>query len=208
MKNYLLLLILLSSLAASSCARTTKRFTFSRKPTATVAKKEKERAPTRSRKTSPPQQSASASVTSAAPQPDHRYEELTATVTELQSQIRQLNVLVDELKKQTQYALNSTNLEKENQALKISNEHLTQALTAQNLVISQLSSPRSVPTPQPTPAVAIQPANAAPNSQPRTGQPTIRANQTARFYIKGPKGICYYINSSGNKTLVDRSLCE
>jgi TolA-binding protein len=206
MKNYLLLLVLLSSLVASSCARITKQFTFSRKPTATVAKKES--APTRSRKTSPPQQPASVSIASAAPQPDHRYEELTATVTELQSQIKQLNGLVDELKKQTQYVLNSTSLERENQALKVNNEHLTQVLTAQNLVISQLSTSRSASAPQPTAAVAIQPANTGANSQPRTGQPTIRANQTARYYIKGPKGICYYINSSGNKTLVDRSLCE
>lgn len=28
-----------------------------------------------------------------------------------------------------------------------------------------------------------------------------------RVYIRGPRGGCYYINRSGNKTYVDRSLC-
>jgi len=27
-------------------------------------------------------------------------------------------------------------------------------------------------------------------------------------YITGPKGGCYYINSNGNKTYVDRALCK
>lgn len=29
-----------------------------------------------------------------------------------------------------------------------------------------------------------------------------------RSYIRGPRGGCYYINSNGNKTYVDRSLCN
>lgn len=29
-----------------------------------------------------------------------------------------------------------------------------------------------------------------------------------RHYIRGPRGGCYYINSNGNKTYVDRSLCN
>lgn len=29
-----------------------------------------------------------------------------------------------------------------------------------------------------------------------------------RIYYRGPKGGCYYINSNGNKTYVDRSLCN
>ncbi|WP_034042035.1 hypothetical protein [Wocania ichthyoenteri] len=29
-----------------------------------------------------------------------------------------------------------------------------------------------------------------------------------RTYIRGPRGGCYYINSKGNKTYVDRSLCN
>ena len=29
-----------------------------------------------------------------------------------------------------------------------------------------------------------------------------------RQYIRGPRGGCYYINSNGNKTYVDRSLCN
>ena len=30
---------------------------------------------------------------------------------------------------------------------------------------------------------------------------------SSRTYIRGPRGGCYYINSNGNKTYVDRSLC-
>ena len=29
-----------------------------------------------------------------------------------------------------------------------------------------------------------------------------------RQYIRGPRGGCYYINSNGNKTYVDRSVCD
>lgn len=32
--------------------------------------------------------------------------------------------------------------------------------------------------------------------------------QSNKKYIRGPKGGCYYINSNGNKTYVDRSLCN
>ncbi|HEY8560134.1 MAG TPA: thermonuclease family protein [Pyrinomonadaceae bacterium] len=31
---------------------------------------------------------------------------------------------------------------------------------------------------------------------------------SSRTYIRGPRGGCYYINGSGNKTYVDRSLCD
>ncbi len=31
---------------------------------------------------------------------------------------------------------------------------------------------------------------------------------SSRKYIRGPRGGCYYWNSSGNKTYVDRSLCN
>ncbi|KGE14478.1 hypothetical protein [Sphingobacterium deserti] len=40
-----------------------------------------------------------------------------------------------------------------------------------------------------------------------SSQPTSnRAKQ--RQYIRGPRGGCYYINSNGNKTYVDRSMCN
>lgn len=32
--------------------------------------------------------------------------------------------------------------------------------------------------------------------------------QSGKKYIRGPRGGCYYINSKGNKTYVDRSLCN
>lgn len=33
-------------------------------------------------------------------------------------------------------------------------------------------------------------------------------SKTNRKYIRGSRGGCYYINSNGNKTYVDRSLCN
>lgn len=35
-----------------------------------------------------------------------------------------------------------------------------------------------------------------------------RRTTTSRTYIRGPRGGCYYINSNGNKTYVDRSMCN
>lgn len=35
-----------------------------------------------------------------------------------------------------------------------------------------------------------------------------RKSAAGRTYIRGPRGGCYYINSRGNKTYVDRSLCN
>ncbi|MEC7263449.1 MAG: hypothetical protein VXW38_06885 [Bacteroidota bacterium] len=35
-----------------------------------------------------------------------------------------------------------------------------------------------------------------------------KSYSTSRRYIRGPRGGCYYINSNGNKTYVDRSLCN
>lgn len=38
--------------------------------------------------------------------------------------------------------------------------------------------------------------------------PTYRVPSGSRSYIRGPRGGCYYLNSSGRKTYVDRSLCN
>lgn len=35
-----------------------------------------------------------------------------------------------------------------------------------------------------------------------------KSNSSSRNYIRGPRGGCYYINSNGNKTYVDRSMCN
>lgn len=35
-----------------------------------------------------------------------------------------------------------------------------------------------------------------------------KKKSSSRNYITGPRGGCYYINSSGKKTYVDRSLCN
>jgi hypothetical protein len=42
-----------------------------------------------------------------------------------------------------------------------------------------------------------------PSTTPLPGRPA-----SSRTYIRGARGGCYYINSNGNKTYVDRSLCN
>ncbi len=46
----------------------------------------------------------------------------------------------------------------------------------------------------------------------KRGTTAVKKNSSAvrssRQYIRGPRGGCYYINSNGNKTYVDRSLCN
>lgn len=44
---------------------------------------------------------------------------------------------------------------------------------------------------------------------PRPNPPrTVRRPRVTRRYIRGPRGGCYYINSNGNRTYVDRSRCR
>lgn len=48
------------------------------------------------------------------------------------------------------------------------------------------------------------------NNLKKTGDSSYKPKryQNTRNYIRGPRGGCYYINSNGNKTYVDRSLCN
>lgn len=41
-----------------------------------------------------------------------------------------------------------------------------------------------------------------------TAEITPRVPSSSRVYIRGPRGGCYYVNRNGNKTYVDRSLCN
>lgn len=41
-----------------------------------------------------------------------------------------------------------------------------------------------------------------------TSTRSTRSTKASAQYIRGPRGGCYYINSNGNKTYVDRSLCN
>ena len=45
-------------------------------------------------------------------------------------------------------------------------------------------------------------------SKKRTSYSSSRRSYSSRSYHIGPRGGCYYINSRGNKTYVDRSLCR
>lgn len=65
------------------------------------------------------------------------------------------------------------------------------------------------PAPETKPALPLA-ASSSPTVRsspvsPKAAAP--RARPTYRNYIRGPRGGCYYINSSGNKTYVDRSMC-
>lgn len=42
----------------------------------------------------------------------------------------------------------------------------------------------------------------------RTSYKSSRRSYSSQSYHLGPRGGCYYINSNGNKTYVDRSLCR
>ncbi len=58
----------------------------------------------------------------------------------------------------------------------------------------------------------VVPANSAmtPSARPQTlkSTPTPQPKTTSRALIRGPRGGCYYVNSKGSKTYVDRSLCN
>ncbi len=54
-----------------------------------------------------------------------------------------------------------------------------------------------------------QPETPEPEKNVEEAQPYRSAGPTRyRQYIRGPRGGCYYISSSGNKVYVDRSLCN
>lgn len=46
------------------------------------------------------------------------------------------------------------------------------------------------------------------SSHTQSPQPKMQSVTVGRQYIRGPKGGCYYINRNGNKSYVDRSLCN
>lgn len=103
--------------------------------------------------------------------------------------------------------------------------------------VRSIEKPPSTPEPTPAPIVTLKgkagnkkrgkvsptatPANEPPSgiysfSQPAP-RPTAPASRRSRGsyssgsrsgYIRGPRGGCYYINGNGNKTYVDRSLCN
>ena len=58
-------------------------------------------------------------------------------------------------------------------------------------------------------APAVPATSTATATATETRSPTTSSPQASRgAYIRGPRGGCYYINSRGNKTYVDRSLCR
>lgn len=87
---------------------------------------------------------------------------------------------------------------------------------------SQTKAAKSTPKPSPTPnqnypVPSDEPEyRAAPHRSesktipsPPPVPPVERYNPSrGRIYIRGPRGGCYYINGSGNKTYVDRSMCD
>lgn len=52
-------------------------------------------------------------------------------------------------------------------------------------------------------------SNTSKSNASSSGRSTSRSTRSkSSQYIRGPRGGCYYINSNGNKTYVDRSLCN
>jgi len=67
-----------------------------------------------------------------------------------------------------------------------------------------------VPPPQPaqqTQSVAPAPKPAALSSEKPTAETNTNAS-TTRTYVKGPRGGCYYLNTSGSKVYVDKKFCS
>ncbi len=56
------------------------------------------------------------------------------------------------------------------------------------------------------PGTASAEGSSAHNSFQQRKKQSRKATKTK--YIRGPRGGCYYINGNGNKTYVDRSLCN
>lgn len=75
-------------------------------------------------------------------------------------------------------------------------------LADQNEKLETTESNRRIPEPKPEETVIV-----VPSTTPKKKKTTYRS-QSTRSYIRGRRGGCYYINSNGNKTYVDRSLCN
>ncbi len=71
---------------------------------------------------------------------------------------------------------------------------VTQPAASEPVAVKQQPPPSEVPAKQPVPT---EPAKVV-----------AATSATGRKYVRGPFGGCYYINSSGNKSYVDRSKCE
>ena len=83
-----------------------------------------------------------------------------------------------------------------------------------NVPVPSSPSPPASPTntpaarkPTPTPTPSATPFAEAVEPEISYTAPKPSASSRSSRYIRGPRGGCYYINSSGNKTYVDRSLC-
>jgi hypothetical protein len=62
-----------------------------------------------------------------------------------------------------------------------------------------------------TPSAAPSASEQVPATEHRryhSSQHRRRIPRSEHYYIRGPRGGCYYINSHGNKVYVDRSLCN
>lgn len=63
-----------------------------------------------------------------------------------------------------------------------------------------------------TPAPRLSEQTITPDSTPKTSPPagvyTPPSSRANPDYIRGPRGGCYYISSSGRKVYVDRSMCN
>jgi len=64
------------------------------------------------------------------------------------------------------------------------------------------------PTSNVSPINQLRSNKSSSNTRTTTARPSRSSSSSAKSYIRGPRGGCYYINSSGGKTYVDRSMCN
>ena len=65
-----------------------------------------------------------------------------------------------------------------------------------------------VPEPKPAPQTSITETKPVPLVSSPASTTTQPAVSGSRVYLKGSRGGCYYLNSSGNKTYVSKDLCK
>ena len=70
---------------------------------------------------------------------------------------------------------------------------------------------QATPIPKPEPETKTAAASETPKAvtlAPAAASTAGKPSASSRSYLKGSRGGCYYLNSSGNKVYVDRSLCQ
>lgn len=97
----------------------------------------------------------------------------------------------------------------ENERLKIRVEYLEKDNAEQRILVKSIQSELGKSSYKPPQELNIAgPTYQSFNNTQNTSSSYRKTSKSSRKYYLGPRGGCYYINSNGNKTYVDRSLCN